>query len=83
MKFFKCKLYSYQGFTKDLSINCTFLHGSDSELAVLNSIILSKTSTPDDSVYSEVAKVFVLAPNTVDVTDAMEATVTGRREIYR
>jgi len=67
----------HNGFTKYLTINCTFLAGPGSDFHSIMSLILSKTSSPNDSDYQELATVTVYSNDLVDVIDNLGADVTG------
>jgi len=70
----------HDGFTKYLTVNCSFMHGPGSDFSTIMSIILSKTSSPSDSNYNEIASVTAFSNGNVDVTDALGATVSGHLE---
>ena len=67
-----------QGFTKSLDVNCSLPHNTQSEFTAVNSIILSKTVSEDDNVFSEIATVTVASRYTVDVKESLAAAVTGQ-----
>jgi len=70
----------HDGFTKYLTVNCSFMHGAASDFSTIMSIILSKTSSPSDSNYNEIASVTAFSNGNVDVTDNIGATVSGHLE---
>jgi len=65
------------GFTKDLDINCTFKQDLNSQFGFLSSLILSKTSSPQDSDFTEIAAINAIHPDTVTSTSSLGADVTG------
>ncbi|XP_012936642.1 uncharacterized protein LOC101846728 [Aplysia californica] len=67
----------HDGFTKHLFINCTFFHGPRSDFSSVMSLIVSKTATSNDYVYSEIATITAFSSNQVDVKKDLGATVTG------
>ena len=69
----------HEGFTQHLQVNCTVSHSQASEFHLLVSLILSKTATTDDNVYTDIADVTSVSPHSVDVKDAFGATsVSGQ-----
>jgi len=69
----------HEGFTKYLSINCTFSHHALSDFKTIMSLILSKTDGPKDSNFQEIATVTAFSSG-VDVTNQVGAEVKGHLE---
>ena len=65
------------GFTKSLSLNCSFQHPHSTEFSVIYSLILSKTQTTEDTIYNEIAMATSISPNNVSVQNSLGAQVTG------
>ncbi|XP_005094348.1 uncharacterized protein LOC101850944 [Aplysia californica] len=67
----------HEGFTDQLTINCTFSHEQGSIFSTVMSLILSKTDSISDSTYSEVATITAFSNNKVNEKHTMGAHVTG------
>merc|ERR1719244_501075 len=72
----------HEGFTKYMSINCTFNHESNSDFRTIMSLILSKTDGLNDNNFKEIATVTAFSNDVVDVSDAKGATVEGHLEAF-
>jgi len=68
----------HEGYTKAMTLTCRVSLTSTSQLSMVSSLILGKTSTTDDNNFSEIATVSQLSPSTVDVKNTLGANVTGQ-----
>lgn len=67
----------HNGFTKFLTVNCTFYHGPNSDFSTIMSLILSKSSSPKTDDFSEVASLTAFSGDSVDVKDTVGGSVSG------
>jgi len=67
----------HNGFTKFLTVNCTFYHGPQSDFSTIMSLILSKSSSPSKDDFSEVASLTAFSGDSVDVKDTVGGSVSG------
>ncbi|XP_005106994.1 uncharacterized protein LOC101862063 [Aplysia californica] len=70
----------HEGLTEHLTINCTFTHHQGSNFNTIWSLILSKTDSPSDSVYSEIASITAFSNNKIEENNTMGAFVTGHHK---
>ena len=69
----------FEGLTKHLNINCTFLDLTHNDFTTVMSIILSKsTSDTDPAIFNEIATLTSVAPYTVEVKRSLGAEVKGQ-----
>jgi len=60
----------HDGFTSSLNVNCSFSPTPGSDFSTVMSLILSKTASPQDDVYDEIATISAASPSVVEVKDS-------------